>query len=65
LLEGITVDTCVSLSFGMVLMHLFQGIFSAPSWQAFTYLACGWTLATDRHTITTRRQRIVGASYIA
>jgi hypothetical protein len=53
LLEGITVDTFVSSSFGMVLMHLFQGIFSAPSWQTFTYLACGWTLATDRHTITT------------
>jgi len=47
------VDTFVSSSFGMVLMHLFQGIFSAPSWQTFTYLACGWTLATDRHTITT------------
>ena len=46
-------DTFVSSSFGMVLMHLFQGIFSAPSWQTFTYLACGWTLATDRHTITT------------
>lgn len=34
-------------------MVLFQGIFTAPSWQTFTYLACGWALATDRHTITT------------
>jgi hypothetical protein len=37
----------------MVVMTLFQGFFSAPSWQTFTYLACGWSLATDRHTITT------------
>ena len=24
-----------------------------PSWQSFSLLACGWALATDRHTITT------------
>jgi hypothetical protein len=47
------VDTFLSLSFGTLLMNLFQGIFSAPSWQTFTYLACGWVLARDRHTITT------------
>ena len=46
-------DTFVSSSFGTVVMTLFQGLFTAPSWQTFTYLACGWTLATDRHTITT------------
>lgn len=46
-------DTFLSLSFGSLLMKLFQGIFSAPSWQTFTYLACGWVLARDRHTITT------------
>jgi DDE superfamily endonuclease len=34
-------------------MTLFQGISTAPSWQTFTYLACGWALARDRHTITT------------
>jgi hypothetical protein len=34
-------------------MHLFQGLFPTPSWQTFMYLACGWVLATDRHTITT------------
>jgi hypothetical protein len=34
-------------------MTLFQGIFTAPSWQTFTSLACGWALAGDRHTITT------------
>ena len=34
-------------------MNMFQGIFTAPSWQSFTYLAYGWALATDRHTITT------------
>src|SRR6266436_5431603 len=34
-------------------MTLFQGIFTAPSWHTFTSLACGWALASDRHTITT------------
>ena len=46
-------DTFVHSSFGTVVMTLFQGIFTAPSWQTFTYLACGWALAGDRHTITT------------
>ena len=52
-LEDIAVDTFVHSSFGTVVMTLFQGFFSAPSWQTFTYLACGWALATERHTITT------------
>jgi hypothetical protein len=52
-LEDITVDTFLSLPFGTFCMNLFQGIFSAPSWQTFTSLACGWVLARDRHTITT------------
>ncbi len=46
-------DTFVASSFGTLVMTLFQGLFTAPSWQTFTYLACGWSLATDRHTITT------------
>lgn len=46
-------DPFFSSSFGTFVMALFQGIFTAPSWQTFTYLACGWALATDRHTITT------------
>ena len=53
LLEDIAVDTFIHSSFGTVVMTLFQGIFTAPSWQTFTYLACGWALAGDRHTITT------------
>src|SRR5688500_1295139 len=53
LLEDIAVATFVHSSFGTVVMTLFQGLFTAPSWQAFTYLACGWALATDSHTITT------------
>jgi hypothetical protein len=53
LLEDIAVDTFVHSSFGTVVMTLFQSFFSAPSWQTFTYLACGWSLASDRHTITT------------
>jgi hypothetical protein len=47
------VDTfCVS-SFGTFVMGLFHGLFTAPSWQSFSFLACGWALTTDRHTITT------------
>ena len=46
-------DTFVHSSFGTVVMTLFQGIFTAPSWQTFTALACGWALAGERHTITT------------
>jgi hypothetical protein len=53
LLEDIAVDTFVHSSFGTVIMTLFQGLFTVPSWHTFTYLACGWALATDRHTITT------------
>jgi hypothetical protein len=51
--EDIAVDTFVHSSFGTVVMPLFPGLFPAPSWQTFTCLACGWSLATDRHTITT------------
>lgn len=53
LLADIAVDTFVYSSFGTGVMTLFQGIFTAPSWQTFTSLACGWALAGDRHTITT------------
>jgi hypothetical protein len=52
-LEDIAVDTFLHSSFGTVVMTLFQGLFTAPSWQTFTYLAGGWALATARHTITT------------
>jgi hypothetical protein len=47
------VDTFVHSSFGTVVMTLFHSLFTAPSWETFTTLACGWALATDRHTITT------------
>jgi DDE superfamily endonuclease len=47
------VDTFFVSSFGMFVMGLFQGLFTAPSWQSFSFLACGWALTTDRHTITT------------
>jgi hypothetical protein len=53
LLEDIAVDTFMHSAFGTVVMLLFQGLFTAPSWHTFTALACGWSLATDRHTITT------------
>ena len=53
MLEDMAVDTLVPSSFGTVVMTLLQGLFTAPSWQTFTSLACGWALASDRHTITT------------
>lgn len=46
-------DTFLASSFGTFMMTLFQGTLSVPSWQNFTYLACGWTLAWGRQTITT------------
>jgi hypothetical protein len=52
-MEDITVDTFLASSFGTFMMTLFQGTLSAPSWQNFTYLSCGWALAWGRQTITT------------
>ena len=46
-------DTFFVSSFGTFVMGLFQGLFTAPSWQSFSLLACGWALACERHTITT------------
>ena len=40
-------------SFGTFVMGLFHSLFTAPAWQSFALLACGWALTTDRHTITT------------
>lgn len=40
-------------SFGTFVMGLFEGLFTAPSWHTFLLLACGWALASERHTITT------------
>jgi hypothetical protein len=51
LLEDIAVDTLVYSSFGTVVMTLFQGFFTRPSWQTLLAQACGWALATDRHKI--------------
>jgi hypothetical protein len=53
LLEDLAVDTFVHSSCGTVIMPRFQGLFTAPSWQTLPSLACGWAVATDRHTITT------------
>jgi hypothetical protein len=52
-LEDIPVAAFIVSSFGLFVMDLFHGLFAAPSWQTFTLLACGWVLASDRHTITT------------
>ena len=40
-------------SFGNLLMSLFSVYFSSPSLQSFLLLACGWSLSSSHHTITT------------
>jgi hypothetical protein len=34
-------------------MGLFQGLFTAPSWQSFVLWAWGWAVTREHHTITT------------
>jgi DDE family transposase len=44
----------IASSFGLFVMSLFAGLFTAPSWQTFTVLAYGWAVASgERQTITT------------
>jgi hypothetical protein len=52
-LEDIAMAPFIVSSFGFFVMGLFQGLFTAPSWQTFLLLSCGWALTTERHTITT------------
>jgi hypothetical protein len=52
-LEDIVVAAFIVSSFGLFVMGVGQGLFTAPSWQTFMLLACGWGLAGERHTITT------------
>jgi DDE superfamily endonuclease len=52
-LEDIAVGAFFVSSFGMFVMGLFHGLFTAPSWQSFSLLASGWALASEKHTITT------------
>jgi hypothetical protein len=52
-LEDIVVAPFIVSSFGLFVMGLFQGLFTAPSWQTFLLLTCGWALTTECHTITT------------
>jgi hypothetical protein len=47
------VDAFFVSSCGTFVMGLFHGLLRAPSWQSFSRLACGWALASARHTITT------------
>jgi len=53
LLEDIPMASFIMSSFGLFVMDLLHGLFTAPSGQTFSWLACGWVLASDRHTITT------------
>jgi hypothetical protein len=46
------VDTFVGSSFGTFVMTLFQGLFTTPSAQTFTFLAWGWAVGSGRQTIT-------------
>lgn len=40
-------------SFGMFVMSLCPGLFTAPSRQTFAVLAWGWAVTAERHTLTT------------
>ena len=40
-------------SFGNLLMNLFAVYFTSASFQSFLLLACGWSLSSSHHTITT------------
>jgi hypothetical protein len=53
-LEDVAVAAFIVSSFGLFVMGLFAGLFTAPSWQTFTVLAYGWAVAGgERQTITT------------
>jgi DDE superfamily endonuclease len=46
--------TFIVSPFGLFVMSVFAGLFTAPSWQTFTVLAYGWAVASgERQTITT------------
>lgn len=53
--EDMAVDMLLASSVGSLVMVLFQGLCTAPSWQRFARLACGWALARRQHTLTTSR----------
>jgi hypothetical protein len=54
LLEDVAVAPFIVSSFGLFVMGLFDGLFTAPSCQTFTLLAWGWAVAGgERQTITT------------
>src|SRR6266852_6371592 len=52
-MEDTAVDAFLTSSFGTVVMTLWHGVLSAPSWHNFTSLASGWALACGRQTLTT------------
>jgi len=52
-MEDTAVDAFLASSFGTLVMTLWQGGLSAPSWHHFTSLASGWAIASGRQTITT------------
>jgi hypothetical protein len=53
-LEDLAVAPFIVSSFGLFVMGLCGGLFTAPSWQTFTVLAWGWAVAGgERQTIAT------------
>jgi Transposase DDE domain len=54
LLEDSAMAAFIVSSFGLFVMSVFAGLFTAPSWQTFTVLAYGWAVAGgERQTVTT------------
>lgn len=51
-MEDTTVDAFLTASFGTLVMPVWHGVLSAPSWHNCTYLAYGWAIAAGRQTST-------------
>jgi hypothetical protein len=51
-MEDTAVDAFVTSSFGTLVMTLWHGVLSTPSWPNVTSLASGWAIASGRQTIT-------------
>jgi len=56
--------TFIGSSFGLFVMGLFAGLFTAPSWQTFTVLAVGWAVAGGERQTSTTSLGLTGATTV-
>jgi hypothetical protein len=57
LLEDLAMAAFIVSSFGLFVMGLFAGLFTTPSWQTFTVLAYGWTVASGERQMDEYQKR--------